>query len=328
MPDRWVILTAHDRRFGMDNPVCEQIQARKVKARLRMLQHAQRLSGNVSQTCRFFGVSRSLYYIWKKRFEKKGLDGLRDLKRRPHHIRYRIPPEIVSLILRIREERRYGAFRTSLYLQRHYHAYVSPTTIFKIFRRHHVGRISLTNYLPGPNLSDAPLQVPGRSVQLDVKFVPRVGRARQRFYQFTAIDEATRFRVLRICHHNNTKTAIDFLREVREHFPFVIQKTQTDNDSSFGPQFTWHLSDLSISHRHIPPGCPEVNGKVERSHKTDAEEFYRGRCFRNKKDLSRKLKRWEAQYNGDRPHLALKGKTPSERVRELTRPSESVRDLS
>jgi transposase-like protein len=54
----------------MKNPVYEQIQARKVKARLRMLQHAQRLSGSVSQTCRFFGVSRALYYIWKKRYEK------------------------------------------------------------------------------------------------------------------------------------------------------------------------------------------------------------------------------------------------------------------
>jgi len=102
--------------------VYEQIQARKMKARLHMRQHAQRVSGNVSQTCRFFGASRSLYYIWEKRFEKKGLDGLRDLKRRPHHIRCRIPPEIVSLILRIREERGYGAIRTSLYLQRHYHA--------------------------------------------------------------------------------------------------------------------------------------------------------------------------------------------------------------
>jgi len=83
----------------MKNPVYEQIQARKVKARLRMLQHAQRVSGNVSQTCRFFGVSRALFYIGKKRFEKNGLTGLRDQPRRPHHIRYRIPPEIVSLIL-------------------------------------------------------------------------------------------------------------------------------------------------------------------------------------------------------------------------------------
>ncbi len=102
----------------MKNPVYEQIQARKAKARLRMLQHAQRISGNVSQTCRFFGVSRALYYIWKERYEKHGVAGLRDLPRRPHKIRFHIPPEIVSLILRIREERRYGAVRVSLYLQR------------------------------------------------------------------------------------------------------------------------------------------------------------------------------------------------------------------
>src|SRR3981081_2736209 len=65
----------------MKNPVYEQMQARKVKARLRMLQHAKRLSGNVSQTCRFFGVCRALYYIWKKRYEKNGLAGLRDQPR-------------------------------------------------------------------------------------------------------------------------------------------------------------------------------------------------------------------------------------------------------
>jgi hypothetical protein len=75
----------------MKNPVYEQIQARKVKARLRMLPHAQRVSGNVSHTCRFFGVSRALFYIWKKRFEKNGLAGLRDQPRRPHRIRFRIP---------------------------------------------------------------------------------------------------------------------------------------------------------------------------------------------------------------------------------------------
>jgi transposase-like protein len=56
----------------MKNPAYELIQARKVKARLRMLQHAQRISGNVSQTCRFFGVSRALYYIWKERYKRHG----------------------------------------------------------------------------------------------------------------------------------------------------------------------------------------------------------------------------------------------------------------
>ena len=146
IPDRWGILTTHDRRFGMKNQVKEHIQARKVRGRLRKLQHAQRVSGNVSQTCRFLGVSRAPFEIWKKRYEKNGLAGLRDQPRRPHHMGYRIPPEVVSVILRMREERRYGAVRTSLYLQRHYLAYVSPTTIFKIFRRHRVGRVSLKKF--------------------------------------------------------------------------------------------------------------------------------------------------------------------------------------
>jgi transposase len=158
------------REFANDTAICG-------------LQHADvggTTSGNVSQTCRFFGVSRALFYIWKERYEKHGVAGLRDLPRRPHNIRFRIPPEIVSLILRIREERRYGAVRVSLYLQRHYHADVSPATILKIFHRHRVGPVSLKKYRPGPKPPDAPLQVPGRSVQLDVKLVPGVGRTRRK----------------------------------------------------------------------------------------------------------------------------------------------------
>jgi len=254
----------------MSRKVDEQEQRRKVKARLRMLQHYQKISRNVSQTCRFFGISRSQFYIWLRRFEKEEVEGLRDRPRRPSMIRYRIPPEVIALILRIREERRYGAVRMSLYLQRHYQVYASPTTILKIFHRHRVTRVSLERYRPGPKQrNEGPLPVPGQTVQVDVKFVPRVGRARQRFPQFTAIDEATRYRVLRVYDYNNTRSAVTFLEAVRRRLPFAIQRIQTDNDSSFSRQFTWHLADLGIVHRHIPPACPEVNGKVERSHKTD-----------------------------------------------------------
>jgi transposase InsO family protein len=312
----------------MKNSADEQIQARKVNASRRMPRHAQHVSGNVRQACGFFGASRALFYTWKKCREKDGLAGLRDQPRRLLQIRYHIPPEIASLILRIREERRYGAVRTSRYLQCHYHAHISPTTVFKIFRHHRVGRMALKKYRPGPKPADALLQVLGRSVRLDAQFVPRAGRGRPRIYQITAIDEAPRSRVLRIYDHNDTKTASDFLREVLEHFPFAIQRIRTDNDSSFGPQFTWHLSDLSISHRPIPPGCPEVNGAVERSDKTDSEEFYRGKRLRHEKDLARKLNRWEAAHNKDRPHLARKGKTPAERVRELLPPCNPAKDRS
>jgi hypothetical protein len=57
------------------NPVYVQIQERKVKAKLCMLQHAKPVSGNISQTCRFFGVSRSLYYVWNQRYGNKGSHG-------------------------------------------------------------------------------------------------------------------------------------------------------------------------------------------------------------------------------------------------------------
>jgi transposase InsO family protein len=100
----------------------------------------------------------------------------------------------------------------------------------------------------------------------------------------------------------------DFPGEVREHFPFAIQRIQTDNDS-VRTTVTRHLCDLRIAHYHIPPGRPEVNGKVERSHKTDSEEFYRRKHFRHKKDLARKLKRWEIEYNEDRPALHSKEST-------------------
>ena len=60
IPDRWGMLTAHHKRFGMKSRVYEQIQVRKMKAGRDLLQHAQRESGDVIQACRYFGVPRVL----------------------------------------------------------------------------------------------------------------------------------------------------------------------------------------------------------------------------------------------------------------------------
>jgi transposase InsO family protein len=104
------------------------------------------------------------------------------------------------------------------------------------------------------------LQIAGQSVQVDVKHL-RLGA--RRLYQFTAIDEATRYRVLQIYAHNSIRSATTFVEEVRRRLPVAIQRIQTDHGSEFGTDFTWHLRDLGIAHRHIPPGCPEANGKVD-----------------------------------------------------------------
>lgn len=97
----------------MKRSVYEQEQDRKSKTRLRMLQPAETISHNVSQTCGFFGISRGQFYIWRHRFEKEGAKGLQNMSRRPYKIRYRIP-QVIALIVRAREERRYGTVRISL----------------------------------------------------------------------------------------------------------------------------------------------------------------------------------------------------------------------
>jgi transposase InsO family protein len=98
--------------------------------------------------------------------------------------------------------------------------------------------------------------------------------------------------------------------------------------SEFGTDFTWHLRDLGIARRHIPPGCPDANGKVERSHRTDEDEFYRRVIFRIPNELATKRRQWETEYNHRRPHLALRGKTPAERLCELRIASDPVQQLA
>jgi transposase InsO family protein len=297
----------------MGKAATEQEKLRQAKARLRRIQHYEQVTHNVSKTCRFFGVSRRQFYTWLKRYREQGLEGLKNLKsgsRKPH---LAPPPHIVALILRVRAERQYGPIRICLYLQRFHQVYVSVPTIYKILKRHGVPRVSMKRYRPGPRRRSE-FTVPGQSVQVDVKHLKLGGR---RFYQFTAVDEATRYRVLRIYTHSSIPNAIAFVDEVRQRLPIAIQRVQTDHGNEFGTDFTWHLRDLGITHRRIPPGCPEVNGKVERSHRTDEEEFYRRMTFRTAAELTAKLRRWEHEYNHRRPHLALAGKTPAERFCEL-----------
>ena len=190
---------------------------------------------------------------------------------------------------------------------------MSPPTIYRVLKEHHVPRVSLKRYRPGPRRR-RDIRVPGQSVQVDVKHL-KLGSGR--LYQFTAIDEATRFRVLKIYDHNSIKSAITFIDEVRRRLPMAIQRIQTDHGSEFGTDFTWHLQDVGILHRRIPRGCPESNGKVERSHRTDADEFYRRAQFKSTEELAKQLARWEHEYNHRRLHLALGGRTPAERLCEL-----------
>jgi transposase-like protein len=134
----------------MGHAAKEREQDRKARARLRVLHHCEQVTRNVSQTCRFFGISRSLFYIWRDRYRHDGLVGLRDGPRGPRHHPFTTPAHIVALILQVRRQRQYGPLRISLFLQRYHQVYVSPPTIQRILKRHRVPRVSLKRFRPGP----------------------------------------------------------------------------------------------------------------------------------------------------------------------------------
>ena len=156
-----------------------------------------------------------------------------------------------------------------------------------------------------------------------MKFIAPIGGDRRRkHYQFTAIDDCTRLRVLRIYPRLNQKTAIQFADYVLEKLPFQVQEIQTDNGTEFGTSFHYHLLDKGVGHRYIKPRTPRLNGKVERSHRIDAEEFYRlldGTVIDDAHVSNNKFQEWEDYYNFHRPHGALGGQTPYERLRQKTK---------
>jgi transposase InsO family protein len=151
-----------------------------------------------------------------------------------------------------------------------------------------------------------------------VKFLTFHGPAGQRVrrYQYTAIDDATRIRALRAYRRHTQQNAIAFLDHVISTFPFRIHTVRTDRGHEFQALFHWHLADQGNRHVYIKARTPQLNGKVERSHRTDQQEFYQLLTYKGDVDLEQRLAQWERFYNYDRPHSAFAGKTPYEALRE------------
>lgn len=287
---------------------------RDVRRKIKVLDEA-RSSGNVSHTCRKHGVSRDTFYRWEKQRALGGLEALINSKPCPQNPKLRVSREIEDKVLYVRREFGLGQQRISWYLQRYCGLTVSSSGVFGILKRNGMSRLPRG----APKRSPSTFKryeklVPGHQVQIDVKFLlfrDKSGRAIRRF-QYTAIDDATRIRALRVYSKHTQANAIDFLDYVVSKFPFRIKYVHTDNGHEFQSKFHWHAGDCGIIHRYIKPASPHLNGKVERSHLTDHQEFYQLLSYSDDRNLRRQLSEWEAFYNYHRPHMALKGKTPYE----------------
>lgn len=295
-------------------------QSRLTAWRLRLLRRASEAPRNVARTCRHFGLSRRAFYKWKRRYEAYGAAGLCDRPRTPHCSPRATPPEVVSKILYLRQRYHFGPGKIADYLRRFHGVAVACSSVHRILGRHGMNRLP-ANQKHRPHATrwqryEKPQ--PGHRLQLDVKFLERIAGTRTRLYQFTAIDDCTRIRVLKVYDRCNQRTAIRFIDDVRRRLPFRIRVIQTDNGAEFQSQFHWHVEALDIRHVYIRPRTPHLNGKVERSHRVDDQEFYQLLDKNGITDdihlFNEKLREWEDYYNYHRPHGALDGQTPYERL--------------
>jgi transposase InsO family protein len=308
---------------------------RQVRRRLAVLRHVEEVSGNVAMTCRYFGISRPTYYTWLRRYEADGVDGLRDQSKRPRTSPNATRVEVVEKIIHLRQHYHFGPGKIQMYLKRYHDVEISQSGVWRILHRLDMGRLPASQRYKRRDLrwKRYEKQRPGHHVQVDVKFVEPLPKAattgvpikpvgrRGKFYQYTAIDDCTRLRVLKIYQRNNQKTAIEFIDYVLSQLPFAVETIQTDNGAEFQSAFHWHVLDKGIQHRYIKPRTPRLNGKVERSHRIDAEEFYRlldGTVIDDTNVFNAKLKEWQDYYNYHRPHGGLNGQTPYERLRQKT----------
>jgi transposase InsO family protein len=168
---------------------------------------------------------------------------------------------------------------------------------------------------------------PGELLEIDVKYVPGKVEGMQ-YFQYTAIDRASRWRHLEIYDEQINLHSVWFLEEVISRAPFPIQAIKTDNHATFTNYYTGtnKRSDLlvkslhaldsacrerGIKHYLIDPGKPAQNGTVERSHREDQEKVYDELSFASDEDLRYRIRLWNMYYN-DLEHCGLNGKTPNE----------------
>jgi transposase InsO family protein len=176
---------------------------------------------------------------------------------------------------------------------------------------------------------------PGERVQVDVKVVPKScieGGALVRgdgWFQYTAIDEYSRFRYVEGFEEQNGSASAQFLDHLVKAFPFKIECIQTDNGTEFTNRFVsttdkpstfdLRLAFHEIRHKLIKPYTPRHNGKVERSHRKDNERFYALNTFSSFADFRNRLARYNWVDYNDFPMRPLKWKSPLQTLRDFLR---------
>lgn len=263
---------------------------------------------------------------WKKAYEEHGIEGLIPKSTKPKTQPNETPIRIKEEVIALRKKTKLCAKKLHWKLAKQ-GLIVPERTIGKILKDE-----GLVKKYRKKKIVYKYIKVqrrPGELIEIDVKHVPGPIKGRK-YYQYTCIDTASRWRHLEVFDQESTYHSIEFLKIVMKKFPYTIQAIKTDNHSTFTNYYlgtnkrsdmtvkTIHALDVfcgenNIVHYLIDPGKPTQNGTVERSHREDGKRLY-NRSFKTVNSLRKAMRDWNEYYN-NLEHCGLDGKTPNEMLR-------------
>lgn len=304
--------------------MCTKLPKTPLEERLRWVLPIINKEIKLIDTVKLFPGGQRTLERWVSNYRKFGKAGLipksTEPKTQPNETSIRTKERIIEL----RQETNLCAEKLNYKLKKE-DIGIHDRTVGKIIKTEGLVRKYRTRKLKYKYIKVPPAK--GDLIEIDIKYVPDL-IGRKRYYQFTAIDCASRWRYMQIYDDMGNGSAIAFLNKLMRKAPFRIRAIKTDNGSGFTNRYTGYLKssdpinprlhpfdlecqNLNIIHYLIDPGKPAQNGKVERSHRTDQEMFYDRRKFKTVLELKRAIKQWNEQYN-NLEHCALNGATPNE----------------
>ncbi len=309
--------------------------------RLRVMRRAQEL-GNVSAACREAGISRTLFYRWRTRFERYGPDGLHPRRHRARRGRPpQTPPHVERLVVGLALAwPTWGCGRLAAHLAHAGLAHLSPSTVQRILRRaglptrrtrlvvleHHTARTgglltertrrALARPRPTRHVEAA---VPGELVCLDTFYLGRL-KGVGKVWQVTACDAACSYGVARLLPALSAEATAAFLGAVLvplyRRAGWSLRRVLTDGGSEFKGAFAATCRARGIRHTRTKPRHAWTNGFVERLQGTLLQEHwrieFRRRYFTSRSAMEQTLQAFLRFYNERRPHQGyrLRGQTP------------------
>jgi transposase InsO family protein len=286
-----------------------------------------------------FGIPIRTVGSWVSRFNASGIEGLRDKSRAPHFVANKKDRDgNLGAALKKIHATEPGLNRMQIFGKLLLEP--SPDTPTLSWLNRATRRLGLSHQPKKPkNEHKLRYEIPTPGyLQVDTKFVEKAGEPGEKLYQFTAIDECSRVRFLGSSLTKGARAAALFLEDAISFFKSLgvtVVQAQTDHGTEFTlphteatlasyargdtaeALFTEVCNKHGIRHRLIQPRTPQLNGKVERSHRIDNERFYSRFTFSSEHAHDHALKTlWMPEYNELRPHGTLGGKTPMDFLKQ------------